>query len=105
MIALKDLVRDPPALKIDPGQRTTSCPRTCSGVMASAWAGARPDYGQLTVHTPIHLVKGEYCRTAVTAAFLSHGQGVIRGPAEPAVTATELYWLPGLAGCLLHRHA
>lgn len=54
---------------------------------------------------PVNARRAEYCRTAVTAAFLSHGQGVIRWPAEPAVTATELYWLRGLAGCLLHRHA
>ena len=50
-------------------------------------------------------LQANYCRTAVTTAFLWHGQGLIRWPDKPVVTATELYWLQGLAGCLLHRHA
>jgi hypothetical protein len=32
---------------------------------------------------PMNVPQAEYCRTAVTTAFLSHGQDVIRWPVKP----------------------
>jgi hypothetical protein len=73
--------------------------------LGSAYRAHANTFGEAEVLPPVNAPQAEYCRTAVTTAFLSHGQGVIRWPVEPFVTAAELYWRPGLAGCLLHRHA
>jgi hypothetical protein len=74
------------------------------GRMASAWGSARLDEGQLTVRTPIHLVKGEgvaderpaggvlpYCSNY--CVLIAHGQGVIRWPVSRSSP------LPSCIGC------
>jgi hypothetical protein len=58
--------------------------------LGSAYRAHANTFGEAEVLPPVNAPQAEYCRTAVTTASLSHGQGVIRWPVKPVVTAAGL---------------